>query len=495
MPTFAPTVAPSATPTLQPTAPPSVIPTTPPTNAPTSGYSYQISTPLSALTQYTKGIFVDTVGTLYLTIEVNECKILQFNSNYVLTTSYGNATCATSGTTASAATFNAPGCLYVDTAGNIFVVEYNSHVVTKISTNLAVSTYAGIVGTVSSIAGAANGDGGPATSATISHTLQSICGDSSGNLYLADKANYKVRKVDNSGIISTYAGNGGVGYSTTTGPATSITLYFPNGVWMDSTGVLWILESISLKKVDITGILSTISAVGSSLALSYGLSGDTEGNIFIADMTRYVVKKYSSSYNTIVTVAGINEAGGSVSPGPATSTGIGYNVYICVYSNVVYIANYYASQLNLLTLSDPTLAPSPLPTVIPTVAPSAPTVVPTIAPTVPPTASPTTTPTAPTIEPSVAPSSSSHPTSTSGTYLLTTHTTTAGANMRGIWGDSLGYLYTADFLSCTVTKYNAYSITEHVTLGSSARAVAPLPLRRDSSTPSVFGETVLVTCS
>lgn len=104
-----------------------------------------------------------------------------------------------------------------------------------------ISVFAGTAGSSSS---SPVGDGGPATSAQFSSGLLSVRGDSGGNLYVADSTAARVRKIDSSGIITTFAGTGTSAYTSTTGVATSTTLNAPSAVWIDSAGVVFISKCL-----------------------------------------------------------------------------------------------------------------------------------------------------------------------------------------------------------------------------------------------------------
>ncbi len=128
--------------------------------------------------------------------------------------------------------------------------------------------------TISTIAGNGavgfSGDGGPATAAELSG-LQGVGVDALGNIYIADYYNYRVRKVNTSGTISTFAGSGVAGYSGDGGPATAAELYNPQGLAFDILGNIYIADFAYnvVRKVNTAGIISTVAGIG-----HYGFSGD-----------------------------------------------------------------------------------------------------------------------------------------------------------------------------------------------------------------------------
>src|SRR5207244_6641849 len=106
------------------------------------------------------------------------------------------------------------------------------------------------------------GDNGPATSAGLD-TPTALAFDASGNLYIADSNNHRIRKVATNGVITTFAGNGVAGYSGDNGPASAASLNHPRGVAVDSTGHVFIADTRNnvVRKVS-SGTISTIAGTG-----------------------------------------------------------------------------------------------------------------------------------------------------------------------------------------------------------------------------------------
>src|SRR5207253_1800358 len=124
-----------------------------------------------------------------------------------------------------------------DGSGNLFIADYGNNRIRRMD---AVS---GLITTVAGdgVAGF-SGDGGPATSASL-NTPWGVAVDGSGNLFIADRSNHRIRRVDAvSGIITTVAGNGVAGFSGDGGPAVGASLHFPSGVAVDSSGNLFIAD-------------------------------------------------------------------------------------------------------------------------------------------------------------------------------------------------------------------------------------------------------------
>jgi hypothetical protein len=114
------------------------------------------------------------------------------------------------------------------------------------------------------------GDGGPATQASFT-SVYGVAADRFGNVYVADANNHRIRKVAPSGTITTFAGTGTDGFSGDGGPATAANLSYPYGVAVDDAGNVYIADTgnLRVRKVTGSGVISTIAGVG-----SFGFSGD-----------------------------------------------------------------------------------------------------------------------------------------------------------------------------------------------------------------------------
>jgi hypothetical protein len=176
----------------------------------------------------------------------------------------GTAGFSGDGGLATAAKLNAQRGIYIDATGNLYIIDEGNQRIRKINTSGIISTIAG-TGTAGY-----SGDGGAATSAKL-NLPQYICMDGSGNIYFTEWNNHTIRKINTSGTISTYAGTGAAGYTGDGGLATSAKLKNPAGIYIDAAGNVYFGDSGNdvIRKINTSGIISTVAGTGTG-----GYSGD-----------------------------------------------------------------------------------------------------------------------------------------------------------------------------------------------------------------------------
>lgn len=189
--------------------------------------------------------------------------------------------------------------------------------------------------TVTTVAGGYIGDGKPATSASLASPT-GIARDAHGNIYISDTYNCRIRVINSAGVINTYAGTGICGYSGDGGPAKSAKISDAFGIALDSKGNLLFTDGARIRRVTPAGIISTVAGTGTQgysgdggpatkATLDYpeGVFADAKGNLYIADSGNYVIRKVDPK-GIIHTVAGNHTAGFGGDGGPATSANLSF---------------------------------------------------------------------------------------------------------------------------------------------------------------------------
>src|SRR5437867_2170289 len=246
-----------------------------------------------------RGVAVDPAGNVYIADRGNS-RIRKVDTVGLISTIAGSGTsgCSVDGGPATAASC-APYRVARDSAGNLYVADGSSRRIRKVSAAGIITTVAGR-GT-----GQSSGDGGPATLAELIQPL-SVAVDPGGNVYIADGGSNRILKVNTTGIISTIAGNGKRGFNGDGGPATSASLYYPRGVAVDPAGNVYIADAgnLRIRKVDTAGIITTIAgngkegfsgdggaATSAELSLPVGVAVDGAGKVDIGDEGRNRIGK------------------------------------------------------------------------------------------------------------------------------------------------------------------------------------------------------------
>ena len=260
------------------------------------------------------GIAVDGAGNSYFADYFNQ-RIRKINSAGTITTIAGTGTAGFSGDGGLAinAELHNPTGLAVDVIGNIYVADKGNNRVRMINTGGVITTLAG------ANTGGYTGDNGPASAAEL-YGPTGVAVDAQGNIYIADRSNNAVRKIDLNGMISTIAGTGAGGFNGDDWPSSTLaTLYEPSSVAVDNIGNVYIADQNNnrVRKVDTFHKISTVmgngvagysadgsNAVHSEIYAPSSVAVDRRGNVYISDELNYLIRKMDVNSGEMVTIAG-----------------------------------------------------------------------------------------------------------------------------------------------------------------------------------------------
>jgi uncharacterized protein (TIGR03437 family) len=267
------------------------------------------------------GVAVDSAGTVYFTESSVGAGSGLVESDYKVWKVSGGIFSSFAGTglesysgdggPAIAAQLNSPAGIAMDSAGNIYIADTLNHRIRKMIPGGAISTVAG-----NGTAGF-SGDGKPATAAQLDGP-SGVAVDSSGTIYIADTNNNRIRAVTSNGLINTIAGNGNAGFFGDGGAAVNGALHAPRGLAMDRSGNLYIADTLDhrVRKIAPGNIITTIAGngiagfsgdggpgPGAALNLPVAVTLDSLGNIYIADQGNGRIRMVTQD-GTIITAAG-----------------------------------------------------------------------------------------------------------------------------------------------------------------------------------------------
>ena len=297
-------------------------------------------------------IVFDKFGNIYFNSILGN-QIGKVDTNHVVTIIAGNGTYGFSGDGGSAtnAELAHPQGIVLDNSNNIYIADQQNQRIRKVDlTTGLISTVAG-TGSGGPYSGGFSGDNGPASAAQLNNPTD-IKFDNNGNLYIADSWNYRIRKIDIAGIITTVAGNGISGKIGNDGSATNAELYYPSFLAIDDSGNLYVASSdYTIRRINSTGIINAfagdtssgsyngdnIPATNAQLTPTF-MTFNSQGLLTISDDGYNFRIRLVDNNGIIHTIAGNGVEGSTGDGGPATaaeldiSTGIVFdtcgNLYI-----------------------------------------------------------------------------------------------------------------------------------------------------------------------
>jgi uncharacterized protein (TIGR03437 family) len=260
----------------------------------------------NALLSAPYGVAVDPYGNIYFA-DSTAARVRKISGG-VITTAAGGGTVLGDNGPATSAQLSDPLGIAVDAGANFYIADFNR---VRMVSNGTISTIAG-----NGTAGY-EGDAGVATAAELA-SPNCVAVDSSGNLYIADTGNNRVRMVSG-GVITTVAGNGTYGFTGSNGAATSATLGAPAGVTADGSGNLYITDAYRVLKVT-KGKVAAIAG----LAAPQGVAVDAAGNVYVADPSShrvYVLTPAGTACAIAVTPTSLQSPASGGNPTIAIQTG------------------------------------------------------------------------------------------------------------------------------------------------------------------------------
>jgi len=230
--------------------------------------------------------------------------------------------------------------LAVDAGGNLYIADTANHRVRIVNPTVNIYTFAGN-GTVGN-----SGDGGKATNAELNFPA-GLVADPAGNIYISDYGNYNVRKVDTKGNITTFAGIGAWGYSGDGGPATKAAFAAPTALAIDSAGDIYIADpgNNNIREITPDGNIHTVVSNVNAVSIAV----DSANSIYFPGWQNSTIQKILSD-GTQFAIAGNGKPGFSGDGGPATNAELNFPYGVAVDSSGnVYVADYNNYAIRLLT--------------------------------------------------------------------------------------------------------------------------------------------------
>ncbi len=262
-----------------------------------------------------RGIAGDSSGNVFVVDSLNQT-IRKISATGVVTTFAGTpGVLGSDDGVGSAATFNFPTGIAIDSSGNLYVADAFNSTIRKITSSGTVSTFAGSTGNSGSSDGLGN--------AAQFYFPQGIAIDNMDQIYVTDTVNSTIRMITPSGLVSTLAGSPGFNGSND-GTGAAATFNNPSGITVDSLKNVYVVDSFNstIRKITSSGVVSTLAGAAGQYQdvdghgsdarfyFPFGITIDTNGNLYISDLGNFKIRKINTS-NIVSTIAGSNIVFGS----------------------------------------------------------------------------------------------------------------------------------------------------------------------------------------
>ncbi|HLQ75712.1 MAG TPA: TonB family protein [Terriglobia bacterium] len=309
-------------------------------------------------TYFPTSVAIDATGNFYIA-DANSGQIRKVTPIGAATFVAGVGTPGFSGDggPAASAQLRNPFDIAIDAGGNLYIADSGNSGIRKVTAN----------GVITTVAGNGNpgfsGDGGPATGAQLNNP-RGIAIDAAGNLYIADTGNSRIRKIAPTGVITTISGNGLTANPGDNGPAIQARLRSPYGLVLDKSGNLYFADMAGLRvrRISADGQITTVAgngergsggddgpATAAQLQGPLGVALDATGNLYIAESGGFRVRQVTKD-GTITTVAGNGTRGSGGDGGPPLAAQLDSPLRVAVGASAnLYIVDAGAQRLRVIS--------------------------------------------------------------------------------------------------------------------------------------------------